>query len=260
MTAASAREWLAVAELLDRARVPGDGVLFVHSAFRRLSAAGLRPEPFIEAVIDYMRAGTVVMPAMTWRVVTPANPWFDEIETASHVGIMAELFRRHYATHRSLHPTHSVAARGRIAAELTAAHHLSDTPCAVSSPYGKARQTDAHILLLGIGLERCTAIHHAEEIAAPHVYLAPAEAAEIYWLRDRNGGVHHMRLRRHLRLNRDFPQFAAPLRRAGRLREGELCGLPWQAVAQSDLFAEVFAALERDPRAIITPPGAPVIP
>jgi aminoglycoside 3-N-acetyltransferase len=260
MTPGPSCEARAVAQLLDRAQVAENGVLFVHCAFRRLGAAGFGPEAFIEALIEYMDKGTLVMPAMTWRVVTPANPSFDEIATASHVGILAELFRRQYATHRSLHPTHSVAARGRLAAELTAAHHLSDTPCALSSPYGKARQTDAHVLLLGIGLERCTAIHHAEEIAAPEIYLVPAEAAETYWLRDRNGGVHEMRLRRHLRLNRDFPQFAAPLARAGLLRQGEICGLPWQAVAQQDLLAEVFCALDRDPRAIIAPLGAPVIP
>ena len=260
MNPRSTPESRAAAELLDRAGVLGDGVLFVHSAFRRLGAAGFRAEAFIEALIDYMRAGTLVMPTMTWRVVTPASPWFDEIETASHVGILAEVFRRQYATHRSLHPTHSVAAYGRLAAELTATHHLADTPCALSSPYGKARQADAHVLLLGIGLERCTAIHHAEEMVAPDVYLSPAEAAETYWLRDRAGKVHEMRLRRHLRLNRDFPQFAAPLARAGVLRRGEFCGTPWQAVTQSDLLAEVFAALERDPRAIIAPPGAPIIP
>jgi aminoglycoside 3-N-acetyltransferase len=256
----STPEARAAAELLDRAGVPGDGVLFVHSAFRRLGAAGLRAEGFIEALIDYLDGGTLVMPTMTWRVVTPANPWFDEIETASHVGILAELFRRQYATHRSLHPTHSVAAYGRLAAELTASHHLSDTPCPLSSPYGKARQADAHVLLLGIGLERCTAIHHAEEIMAPDVYLAPPEAAETYWLHDRAGNVHEMRLRRHLRLNRDFPQFADPLARAGALRSGDLYGTPWQAVAQSDLLAEVFGALERNPRAIIARPGAPIIP
>jgi aminoglycoside 3-N-acetyltransferase len=260
MTARLTPEARAAGELLDRARVPGDGVLFVHSAFRRLGAAGLRAEAFIEALIDYMRGGTLVMPTMTWRVVTPANPWFDELKTASHVGILAELFRRQYATYRSLHPTHSVAAYGSLAAELTATHHLADTPCALSSPYGKARQTDAHVLLLGIGLERCTAIHHAEEIVATDVYLFPAEAAETYWLRDRKGSVHEVRLRRHLRLNRDFPQFAAPLARAGVLRTGEICDMPWQAVAQRDLLTEVFAALERDPRAIIAPPGAPVIP
>ena len=255
-----ARESQIAAELLDRARVPGGGVLFVHSAFRRLAAAGLRAEAFIEGLIDYMSAGTLLMPAMTWRVVTPTNPWFDELETASHVGVVAELFRRRYATHRSLHPTHSVAAYGRLAAELTATHHQGDTPCPLTSPYGKARQSDAHVLLLGIGLERCTAIHHAEEMVAPEIYLFPAEAAEIYWLRDRRGGVHQMRLRRHLQLNRDFPQFAAPLAQAGTLRSGEIYDTPWQAVAQKDLLAVVFTALERDPRAIIAPPGAPIIP
>ena len=96
MSTVSTAEERAVTEL-DRAGVTGDGVLFVHSAFRQLGAAGFRAEAFIEALIDYMRAGTLVMPTMTWRVVTPANPWFDELETISHVGILAELFRRHYA-------------------------------------------------------------------------------------------------------------------------------------------------------------------
>jgi aminoglycoside 3-N-acetyltransferase len=254
------REAEAVARLLDRAGVPDDGVLFLHSAFRGLGAAGLRAEAFIEALIDYMRAGTLVMPTMTWRVVTAASPWFDERETASHVGILPELFRLHYSSHRSLHPTHSVAAYGRLADKLTATHHIADTPCALTSPYGIARQTDAHIVLLGIGLERCTAIHHAEEIVAADVYLFPPEQAETYWCRDRAGTVHEVRLRRHLRLNRDFPQFEAPLARAGRLRSGDLLGTRWLAVAQADLIAEVCAALERNPRAIIAPPGAPVIP
>jgi len=250
----------AAARLLAEAEIPETGVLFVHSAFRRLGARGFRAEEFIRGLIDYMSAGTLVMPTMTWRLVTPASPWFDEIATGSHVGVLAELFRLRCATHRSLHPTHSVAARGRFAAQLTATHHQSDTPCALTSPYGKARQMDAHILLLGIGLERCTAIHHAEEMVAPDIYLFPPETAETYWCRGRDGTVHEMRLRRHQRLNRDFPQFTEPLARARLLRRGEFCGTPWQAVAQNDLLAEVFAALERDPRAIIAPPGAPVIP
>ena len=260
MTEPATPEARASAELLDRAGVPGDGVLFVHSAFRRLGAAGFRADAFIEGLIDYMRDGTLVMPTMSWRVVTPANPWFDEIETPSHVGVVAELFRRSYATHRSLHPTHSVAALGRHAAKLTATHHQGDTPCPLTSPYGKAREMDAHVLLLGIGLERCTAIHHAEEMVAPEVYLFPPEMAEAYQCRSRDGTIHPMRLRRHLRLNRDFPQFAAPLTARGLMRAGELAGTKWQAVSQRDLLAEVFSALERNPRAIVAPAGAPIIP
>ena len=73
--------------------VPRDGILVVHSGFRRLAGAGWRVEGFIEALLDSVSAGTLVMPAMSWRIVTPENPLFDEIETPSHVGIVPELFR-----------------------------------------------------------------------------------------------------------------------------------------------------------------------
>lgn len=189
-----------------------------------------------------------------------ANPVFDELATPSHVGVLAEVFRTRYATHRSLHPTHSVAALGRLAATLTSGHHLDDTPCSPNSPYGRATGEDAHVLMLGVGLERCTAIHHAEEVVAPDVYVKPASEAERYACRDREGVVHDMRLRRHVKLNRDFPQFIAPLLRNRRLVKGELAGMPWMAVAQGDLLGEVISALEKDPRAIVAPPGAPIIP
>lgn len=254
------REDEAVDAVLRSARVPRDGVLFVHCAFRRLGAAGYDVDAFISALLAHMAEGTLVMPTMSWRIVTPQNPIFDELATPSHVGVLAEVFRTRYASHRSLHPTHSVAAAGRLAATLTAGHHLGDTPCAIDSPYGRAAGEDAHVLMLGIGLERCTAIHHAEEMVAPEVYLKPAAEAERYALRDRHGTVHEMRLRRHLKLNRDFPQFAAPLRRKGSLVAGELAGMPWMAVPQRALLDEVVGALEKDPRAIIAPPGAPIIP
>jgi aminoglycoside 3-N-acetyltransferase len=254
------REKATVATMLRAAAVPSDGVLFVHCAFRRLAGDGLRVDGVIEALLDFMRDGTLVMPTMSWRIVTPAIPFFDELATPSHVGVLAETFRTGYASHRSLHPTHSVAARGRLAGYLTAGHHLNDTPCSPQSPHGRAMSEDAHLLLIGIGLERCTAIHLAEEMIAPEVYLKPPEEAEIYDCRNRSGQTHRVRLRRHLKLNRDFPQFTRPLAAAGKLCRGEISGTPFLAVSQRDLLAEVSAALERDPRAIIAPPGAPIIP
>ncbi|HTI85270.1 MAG TPA: AAC(3) family N-acetyltransferase [Alphaproteobacteria bacterium] len=254
------REDEAVAQLLRDVRVPSDGVLFVHSAFRKLGLAGLRVEPFIEALLGGMRNGTLGMPTMTWRNVTPESPTFDELATPSHVGVMPETFRTTYASHRSLHPTHSVAMAGRLAAALTARHHVDDTPVSANSPYGLARAHDAHVLLIGIGLERCTAIHHAEELVAPDVYLKPSSEAELYQCRSRTGIVHPVKLRRHLRLNRDFPQFEPALAAKGKLNRGEIAGVSWIATSQEDLLREVIAALERDPRAIIAPEGAPVIP
>jgi aminoglycoside 3-N-acetyltransferase len=247
----------AVQLLLQEAAVPRDGVLFLHSAFRKLASRGLSADPFIAALLDEMRDGTLVMPTMSWRIVTPANPIFDELATPSHVGILTELYRRHYASHRSLHPTHSVAALGRQAEWLTSGHHLGDvlTPCSLTSPYGRAGQGEAHIILLGVGLERCTAIHHAEEMIAPEFYLEPADRAQRYECRSRHGIAYPVRLRRHRRLARDFPQFEAPLAAKDKLRSGTLVGTPWIAVAQRDLLAEVTIALERDQRAIVTSPA-----
>lgn len=257
----STREGRAAAALLEEAGVPSNAVLFVHSAFRGLARQGLRAEPFIEGLIAYMQAGTLVMPTMSWRIVTPVSPVFDELATPSHVGVVPELFRQRYATHRSLHPTHSVAAVGKHAERLLSGHHLDDTPCSPNSPYGRARSEDAHVLLIGVGLERCTAIHLGEEEIAPDVYLKPPAEAEIYECRSRYGTVYRVRLRRHLPLNRNFPRFAAPLAAAGRLRQGTLLGtVSWLSVPQEALLSEVFQTLRQDPHAIIAPPGAPIIP
>jgi 8-oxo-dGTP pyrophosphatase MutT (NUDIX family) len=93
-------------------------------------------------------------------------------------------------------------------------------------------------------------ITRAVEMVAPDTYLSPPELAETYQCRSRDGTIHQVRLRRHLRLNRDFPQFAAPLAKKGQLRQGEVAGTPWIAVSQQHLLDEVFATLEKDLRAI----------
>lgn len=153
MSAAIAREYEALIPILERMGVPRHGVLVVHSAIATLSRQGLRAEGMIEAFLDYMRDGTVVMPTMTWRTVTPQQPMWDELTTPSHTGVLSEVFRTRYATDRSIHPTHSVAAYGPQARRLVARHHLDDTPVSANSPYGLMRETPAYILLLGVGLE-----------------------------------------------------------------------------------------------------------
>ena len=228
-----------------------ESVLLVHSAFGGLSRAGLRAESFCSALIGALRGGTLLMPTMTWRTVTPREPVFDEMRTASHTGILTEVFRTGFAGHRSLHPTHSVAGRGPLAGRLLASHHLGDTPCPATSPYGLMRGHDAHILLLGVGLECCTAIHHAEELTAPDLYLVPAGEAEDYTLIARDGGRHAVRLRRHRRLDRDFPKFTAELRRSPGYAEGTECATPWMRFALDDLYRLVFAHLVSNPRATL---------
>lgn len=232
----------AVAEMLEGGS--GD-VLIIHSAFAGLSRAGFSAEAFCAALIGIMPRGTLLMPTMTWRTVTPASPVFDELATPSHTGILTEVFRTKHATHRSLHPTHSVAGKGPFAAYLLGSHHLGETPCPGSSPYGLMRDFSASILLIGIGFECCTAIHHAEETIAPDFYIRPPGDTESYELRARDGTLHHVKTRRHRRLPRDFPQFEPMLRESGQLAEGRIAGVPWCRCTARDLYRTVLGALAR---------------
>ena len=243
------REDAALLPILERMKVPRDGVVVVHSAIASLSRRGFRAEAIVECLRDYLSGGTLIMPTMTWRTVTPAYPFWDEIETMSHTGVLTEIFRTKYATARSIHPTHSVAALGRDATTLLGRHHLDDHPVSANSPYGLMCDHDAFILMIGVGLECCTAIHLAEETVAPGFYLRPE--VEKYECRDRSGTVHKVGTRRHRRLNRDFPKFAASLLTQGSMQAGEIEGCPYQIVSLTALLDHVFSALGRNERATL---------
>jgi aminoglycoside 3-N-acetyltransferase len=251
-----AGEESAVRAMLGSRPVARDGVLVVHSAFAGFSRAGLRAEGFCEALLAAMAGGTVLMPTMTWRTVTPAQPVFDELKTPSHTGVLTEVFRTGYATHRSLHPTHSAAGRGPLAPRLLSTHHEGTTPCAGNSPYGLMRDYDAHILMLGIGLEACTAVHHAEETMAPELYVRPMSDAENYDLVDRRGMTHRVKTRRHFRLPRDFPKFEPLLKGLGQLAEGRVGEGRWILFSARDLYRMLFAALVERKDATLTTPDA----
>ncbi|HUO44206.1 MAG TPA: AAC(3) family N-acetyltransferase [Burkholderiales bacterium] len=241
-----------LSEILRRHETPPDAVLIVHSAIKRLGQQGFRAERMIEALLGYLASGTLLMPTMTWRTVTPANPVFDELNTPSHTGVLTEIFRTRHATARSLHPTHSVAGYGPAAAALLAKHHLGTTSVHENSPYALARDHPTFILLLGVGLESCTAIHLAEETLAPDIYVQPPENTEQYELRDRHGKIFPYSLRRHRRLNRDFEKFRVPLAARGQLLAGNIGGVPWSLMRQQDLLREVFAALAARPTATLS--------
>lgn len=247
----AAREREALLPILEGGQVPADGVLVVHSAIGTLSRAGYRAEAMIEVLLDYMRGGTLVMPTMTWRTVTPQHREWDESATQSETGVMTEIFRTSYATTRSIHPTHSAAAHGTVAGVLTAQHHLDATPVSAKSPYGLMRDYPSYIMLLGVGLESCTAIHLPEETIAPDLYLRPLNPAEIYRCRDRQGRVHDVLARRHWSLDRDFPKFGPPLLAKGQLRSGEIDGCRYMLVALQDLVDEVASALVADETATL---------
>ena len=241
-----------VGALLEEAGISDGETLLVHSAFRGLSRQGLRAEFFIEETLATLgRNGILLMPAMSWRIVTQLNPLFDVRITASNVGSLAETFRKQYAQSRSVHPTHSVAGWGPDVWSILEGHHKLTTPCPMSSAFGQIANRGGKILLLGVGLECCTTIHCAEEAFAPEIYLDSLELAEIYFCRDWAGVWQEIRVQRHRKLPRDFEKFEPLLKAAGKLQSGRILTTDWMVIEAQGLLDLVTNALRHEARATL---------
>lgn len=92
-------------------------------------------------------------------------PVFDPDTTPTSLGIIPETFRRWPGTRRSRHPLESVCARGPSAATITRDHPLAFSE-GEDGPFGRLHELDARVLLLGVGFNRCTALHFAESLAS----------------------------------------------------------------------------------------------
>lgn len=166
---------------------PGDTVL-VHTSLKALQAPGLRAEEVIEALMTLLTPrGTLLVPALTFSNVTRENPVFDIRQSPSCIGVLPEVFRTKYATHRSMHPTHSVCAWGRYAYSVTAWHKLDETPVGPHSPFMQLPMLGGKILMLGCGLRPNTFMHGVEEAARASYPLDPKYC--LYTLRDANGQI-----------------------------------------------------------------------
>ena len=137
----------------------------------------------IRALLDAVGDdGNLVMPAATphcadpatWREPKVPEAWIDEARdnlppfdvrtTPTTLGAIPEAFRNWPGTLRSEHPLESVCARGPRAEEITLDHPIafSEGP---GSPFARLYDLDSRILLLGVGFNRCTALHFAESLA-----------------------------------------------------------------------------------------------
>ena len=135
----------------------------MHSSMKSIGQVDGGADTVLDALSDYMKDGLLVLPTHTWSYINADNPRYSVEDSPSCVGILTELFRKRPGVIRSLHPTHSVAALGREAADYVEGAERYDTPCHRESPWGKLLDRKATILLVGVDLKRNTFIHGIEE-------------------------------------------------------------------------------------------------
>ncbi len=163
-------------------------VVGVHSSLSSFGYVEGGADTVIDALLETVgEEGSIVMPTystnrkeiertkrevefgVTWKYkILPYNPQ----ETPCWTGRIPETFRKRKNVIRSVNPTHSVAATGPKANQLV-------------QGWNKLLEADGYILLLGVDLGCCSAMHLAEERVQlpPHILekiTPPPELLEKY--------------------------------------------------------------------------------
>lgn len=139
------------------------GTLMVHLSYKAIGDVEGRGDTVLDALIEYMKPGLLVLASHTWDNVGVKNPVMDVLYTPSCVGALTEMFRMRPGVIRSLHPTHALAAIGADAEEFVSGEEKIGTPCGKGGAYHKLWQRNAQILLIGVNFTRNTYIHGIEE-------------------------------------------------------------------------------------------------
>ena len=156
--------------------------VFVHSSLSSLGYVVNGALDVIDALIQIIdpKSGTILMPAHSGQLTDPINwkapaikkelidivkinmkPFNKKVTPIRERGVIPESFLRYPNIERSNHPLNSVIAMGRLAKYFTQIHDLH-APEGLDSPIGRLYKKEGNILLVGVGLSRCTAIHLAE--------------------------------------------------------------------------------------------------
>lgn len=154
----------------------------------------------IQALLDTLNEGTIVMPTQTGNYGDPArweNPpvpksWVPKIKDHMpaydkritppyHLGRVSELFSRYPGVIRSDHPQASFAAIGKDAEALMSDHAL-DCAFGEKSPLKKMLDKDFKILMIGTDYDTTTAMHFAET----QVYPKKTKKEWLYYLDEKN--------------------------------------------------------------------------
>lgn len=148
---------------LEALGIDSKGTLMVHISYKAIGEVEGRGDTVLDALMEYMQEGLLVMPSHTWNNVGAENPVMDVLYTPSCVGVLTEMFRKRKGVCRSLHPTHSLSAIGEEAEQFLSGEEHIQTPCGEGGAYYKLWERNAQILLIGVNFTRNTYIHGIEE-------------------------------------------------------------------------------------------------
>lgn len=141
-----------------------EDTLMVHSSMKAIGEVEGGAHTVLESLIDSVGdEGLLLFPTHTWKQMGRDYLIFNPLTEPACVGLLPNLFMNCPGVVRSLHPTHSVAARGKDAKRYVADDQYVQTPCPRNGCFGKLYDRGGKILFLGASLKSNTYIHSVEE-------------------------------------------------------------------------------------------------
>ena len=169
--------------------IPGDTVMF-HSSLSSMGTVIGGPNTVIDGLLDAVGpTGTVAVPTLcNWAVEEkPAvfGRW-SPAKSPSYVGRISETFRNRADAVRSDHATHSVAAIGARARELTEGHGagrlrpgpFGDRAFAGESPWQRFVDWNAAYCFIGVNFRVNTMVHYVETMVVMRALAGLTGAAQ----------------------------------------------------------------------------------
>lgn len=135
----------------------------IHASLRSIGPIENGADGLIDAMIEYLNEGLLIIPAHTWDEVGRDNPNYDVKTQVPCIGKLSEVAVARKDGSRSLHPTHSVVAFGKGAAEFIKGEEKCGSPAPVNSCLSRLYEENGKVLLIGVGHERNTYLHSVDE-------------------------------------------------------------------------------------------------
>ena len=137
-------------------------LLMMHSSLHSLGRVEDGAETVIDAVLEVLgEDGTLMVPTFNYVLEMDV---FDPATVHSQTGLITNTLRKRPDAVRSLHPTYSVAAIGRQAAEFTREHWNAEST-GIDSPIDRIARAGGFILLLGVKHDTDSTMHVGEAYA-----------------------------------------------------------------------------------------------
>jgi aminoglycoside 3-N-acetyltransferase len=142
--------------------------IFVHSSFKPSNGFIGSPEQVIDVLLEAVGcAGNLMMVSLPYGGSTleylRSLKCFDVRKTASHMGLLTEVFRERKKVLRSLSPTHPVLVCGPDAEWISAGHENCPYPCGSGTPFEKLAQMKGKVVFFDAPFVTLTFFHYLED-------------------------------------------------------------------------------------------------